>query len=59
MLQIPGLPKLRLRPEREHVFFVAENTRLGVTFQVDASGAVTRLEFVSPAATIAAAKVSH
>jgi D-alanyl-D-alanine-carboxypeptidase/D-alanyl-D-alanine-endopeptidase len=59
MLQIPGLPKLRLRPEREHVFFVAENTRLGVKFQVDASGAVTRLEFVSPAATIAAAKVSH
>jgi D-alanyl-D-alanine-carboxypeptidase/D-alanyl-D-alanine-endopeptidase len=58
MLQIPGLPKLRLRPEREHVFFVTENTRLGVTFEVDAAGAVTRLTFASPAATIAAAKVS-
>ena len=58
MLQIPGLPKLRLRPEREHVFFVAENTRLGVKFEVGAAGAVTRLEFASPGATIAAAKVS-
>lgn len=58
MLQIPGLPKLRLRPEREHVFFVAENTRLGVKFEVDAEGTVTRLEFVSPEATIAATKVS-
>ena len=57
MLQIPGLPKLRIRPEREHVFFVAENTRLGVTFEVNAAGEVRRLLFTSPGATIAAARI--
>ena len=41
MIQIPGIPKLRLRPESPRDFFVAENTRVTVTFNVDAAGHVT------------------
>lgn len=48
MLQIPGLPKLRLRPETERDFFVAENTRISVTFNVEESGRVTGLLLTAP-----------
>ena len=48
MIQLPGVPKLRLRPESERAFFVAENTRVTVTFEADSDGHVTRLVLRSP-----------
>jgi hypothetical protein len=57
MLQIPGLPKMRLRPEREREFFVAENTRITVTFEVDGAGEVTRMLFRAPGADVPAARI--
>jgi CubicO group peptidase (beta-lactamase class C family) len=57
MLQLPGLPKLRLRPEREREFFVAENTRISVTFEVDATVQVTRLLLRAPTGDVPAARV--
>ena len=49
MIELPGVPKLRLRPESERAFFVAENTRVTVTFEMDADGRVARLLLRSPA----------
>jgi len=48
MIELPGVPKLRLRPESERAFFVAENTRVTVTFETDSNGQVTRLVLRSP-----------
>jgi len=48
MIELPGVPKLRLRPESERAFFVAENTRVTVTFETDSNGQVTRLALRSP-----------
>jgi len=56
MIQIPGIPKLRLRPESTRDFFVAENTRVTVTFNVDAAGAVTGLLLKSPAGNVPATR---
>jgi D-alanyl-D-alanine-carboxypeptidase/D-alanyl-D-alanine-endopeptidase len=56
MLQLPGLPKLRLRPETERDFFVAENTRITVTFDVDPSGRVTRLLLKAPTGDVPATR---
>jgi serine-type D-Ala-D-Ala carboxypeptidase/endopeptidase len=55
MIQIPGIPKLRLRPESTREFFVAENTRVTVTFNVDA-GRVTGLLLKAPTGNVAAVR---
>jgi serine-type D-Ala-D-Ala carboxypeptidase/endopeptidase len=59
MLQLPGLPKLRLRPESETDFFVAENTRISVTFEVDSGGQVTRMVLRAPTGNVPAARVER
>jgi serine-type D-Ala-D-Ala carboxypeptidase/endopeptidase len=56
MIQIPGIPKLRLRPESPRDFFVAENTRVTVTFSVDGAGQVTGLLLKSPTGNVPAAR---
>jgi CubicO group peptidase (beta-lactamase class C family) len=56
MIQIPGIPKLRLRPESTRDFFVAENTRVTVTFNVDAAGRVTGLLLKAPTGNVAAVR---
>jgi hypothetical protein len=48
MIELPGVPKLQIRPESERAFFVAENTRVTVTFEADPGGHVTRLLLRSP-----------
>ena len=57
MIELPGVPKLRLRPESERAFFVAENTRVTVTFEADADGKVARLVLRSPDGETRAARV--
>lgn len=57
MLQLPGLPKLRLRPESEHGFFVAENPRISVSFAVNDRGQSHALVFKAPGADVTAARV--
>ena len=59
MLQLPSLPKLRLRPESETDFFVAENTRISVTFEVDSGGQVTRMLLRAPTGNVPAARVER
>jgi serine-type D-Ala-D-Ala carboxypeptidase/endopeptidase len=56
MIQIPGIPKLRLRPESTRDFFVAENTRVTVTFDVDAAGHVTGLLLKAPTGNVPAVR---
>jgi len=56
MIQIPGIPKLRLRPESPRDFFVAENTRVTVTFNVDAGGRVTGLLLKAPTGNVPAVR---
>ena len=56
MLQLPGLPKLRLRPESEVEFFVAENTRISVVFETNAAGEVTRMLLKAPTGNVPAAR---
>jgi D-alanyl-D-alanine-carboxypeptidase/D-alanyl-D-alanine-endopeptidase len=56
MIQIPGIPKLRLRPESDRNFFVAENTRVTVTFDVNEAGRVTRLLLKAPTGDVPAAR---
>jgi hypothetical protein len=53
-LQIPGLPPMNLRPESTVDFFVAENTRVTVTFDVDATGRVTGLLLKAPTGNVQA-----
>jgi CubicO group peptidase (beta-lactamase class C family) len=57
MLQLPGLPKLRLRPESPRSFFVAENTRVTVTFEVDSAGRAVRLMLGSPTGDVPAQRL--
>ena len=57
MLQLPGLPKLRLRPESPRSFFVAENTRVTVTFEVDPAGRAVRLMLESPTGDVPAQRL--
>jgi hypothetical protein len=59
MLQLPGLPKLRLRPESDRNFFVAENTQLTLTFEVDAAGAVTKLLLKAPTGDVSARRTGR
>jgi CubicO group peptidase (beta-lactamase class C family) len=56
MIQIPGIPKLRLRPESTRDFFVAESTRVTVTFNVDAAGRVTGLLLKAPTGNVPAVR---
>lgn len=56
MLELPGLPKMRLRPESELEFFVAENTRISVSFETNAAGEVMRMVLRSPMGTVPAAR---
>ena len=58
MLQLPGLPKLRLRPESDPGFFVAENPRISVTFAVNDGGEARALVFKAPGADVTAARVN-
>jgi len=55
-IQIPGIPKLRLHPESTRDFFVAENTRVTVTFDVDAAGRVTGLLLKAPTGNVPAVR---
>jgi CubicO group peptidase (beta-lactamase class C family) len=55
-IEIPGLPRLRLRAESERAFFVPENTRVTVTFDVSADGRVPRLLLRSPTGDVPAAR---
>lgn len=59
MLQLPGLPKLRLRPESDRDFFVAENTRISVSFEVSSSSQVTRMLLKAPTGNVPAARAEH
>ncbi len=59
MIQLPGIPKLRLRAESERDFFVAENTRVSVSFEVGPDGRATRLLLKSPAGDAPAARVEE
>lgn len=59
MIQKPGAPKLRLRAETERAFFVAENTRVTVTFEADSHGRVIRLVLRSPAGEAPATRVGN
>ena len=56
-IQLPGVPPLRLRPESESSFFVAENTRVTVAFETGSDGRVARLLLRSPAGDTVAARV--
>jgi CubicO group peptidase (beta-lactamase class C family) len=56
MIEIPGIPKLRLRPESTRDFFVAENTRVTVAFNVDAAGRVTGLLLKAPTGAVPAVR---
>jgi len=56
MIQLPGIPKFRLRPESTRDFFVAENTRVTVTFSVDAAGQVTGLLLKAPTGNVTAVR---
>ena len=51
MIQLPGIPQLRLRPETVRSFYVAENTRITVTFDLDAEGRATALTLNAPTGT--------
>jgi D-alanyl-D-alanine-carboxypeptidase/D-alanyl-D-alanine-endopeptidase len=59
MIQLPGIPKLRLRAESERDFFVAENTRVSVSFVVGSDGRVTGLLLRSPAGDTSATRVEE
>lgn len=59
MIQLPGIPKLRLRAESERDFFVAENTRVTVSFEIGSDGRVTGLVLKSPAGDARAARVEE
>ena len=56
-IQLPGIPKLRLRAETPRRFYAAENTRLTITFDVDAEGRATALTLSAPTGTTAAKRV--
>ena len=56
-IQLPGIPKLRLRAETPRSFYAAENTRLTITFDVDADGRATALTLSAPTGTTAAKRV--
>jgi CubicO group peptidase (beta-lactamase class C family) len=57
MIQLPGIPPLRLRPETDHDFFIAENTRVTVTFESESDRGVTRLLLHSPSGDTVAARM--
>jgi hypothetical protein len=57
MIQLPGIPRLRLRAETPRSFYVAENTRITVTFDLDAEGRATALTLSAPTGTTPARRV--
>jgi CubicO group peptidase (beta-lactamase class C family) len=57
MIQLPNIPRLRLRAESPRVFYVAENTRITVTFDVDSDGRVTGLTLTAPTGTTPAKRI--
>jgi CubicO group peptidase (beta-lactamase class C family) len=57
MIQLPGLPRLRLRPESARTFYVAENTRITVTFDLDAAGRATGLTLTAPTGVTPATRI--
>jgi serine-type D-Ala-D-Ala carboxypeptidase/endopeptidase len=57
MIQLPGIPRLRLRAETPRSFYVAENTRITVTFDLDAEGRATALTLNAPTGTTPAKRV--
>jgi hypothetical protein len=59
MIQLPGIPRLRLRPESTRTFYVAENTRITVTFDVDAEGRATSLTLRAPTGTTPAKRIGE
>ena len=56
-IQLPGIPRLRLRAESPRSFYAAENTRVTITFDVDAEGRATALTLSAPTGTTAAKRV--
>jgi CubicO group peptidase (beta-lactamase class C family) len=57
MIQLPGIPRLRLRAETLRSFYVAENPRITVTFDLDAEGRATALTLNAPTGTTPAKRV--
>lgn len=57
MLTLPGLPPLRLLAEGPRDFYVAENSRVTVTFTVGPTGAVTALVLKSPTGSVTAKRL--
>jgi CubicO group peptidase (beta-lactamase class C family) len=56
-IQLPGIPRLSLRAETPRSFFVAENTRITVTFDLDAEGRATALTLSAPTGTTPARRI--
>ncbi len=59
MIQLPGIPRLRLRAETARRFYVAEDTRITVTFELDAGGNATALTLSAPSGTTAAKRIGR
>lgn len=58
MIQLPGIPRLRLRAETPRSFYVAENMRITVTFDLDTGGRATALTLSAPTGTTPAKRVT-
>ena len=59
MIQLPGIPRLRLRPESANTFYVADNTRITVTFDLDAEGRAMGLTLSAPTGTTPAKRIGE
>ena len=56
-IQLPGIPKLRLRAETPRTFYAAENTRVTIAFDVNVDGRATALTLSGPTGTTPAKRV--
>ena len=57
MIQLPDIPRLRLRPGSARTFYVAENTRITVTFDLDPEGRAMGLTLSAPTGTTPAKRI--
>jgi CubicO group peptidase (beta-lactamase class C family) len=56
-IQLPGIPRLRLRAETPRTFYAAENTRVTVSFDLDAEGHANGLTLSGPSGTTPAKRI--
>ena len=56
-IQLPGIPRLRLRAETPRTFYAAENTRVTIAFDVDTDGRATALTLSAPTGSTPAKRV--